>query len=114
MYSMKTDDVAGSGSAAPGRDRISLTPRFTTMVILMARAFGGGRVDAFQHFRDGKIDVIHRAKGRVVERIETHGDARRRRSFAHGRMVGVSVEVERRLPGISTNRSIFLRSGCRR
>ena len=35
----------------------------------------GGGVDAFEHARHRKVDVVHRAERRVVERIEADGDA---------------------------------------
>ena len=37
-------------------------------------ACGRGDVDAFQYPIDGKIDVVHRAEGRIVERVEAHSD----------------------------------------
>ena len=37
------------------------------------------RFDAVEHARDGKIDVVHCAECRVVERIETDGDTRKSR-----------------------------------
>ena len=38
-------------------------------------ADGRSKVDAFQHPRDGKIDVVHRFENFIVEGIETHGNA---------------------------------------
>ena len=32
-------------------------------------------VDALEHARDREVDVVHRAEGRVVERVEAHVDA---------------------------------------
>ena len=39
----------------------------------------GGRVDSFEDARDREVDVVHRAEGLVVERVEAHGDARQAR-----------------------------------
>ena len=37
-----------------------------------AGCLGGG--DALQHLRHGEVGVVHPAEGRVVDRIEAHGD----------------------------------------
>ena len=63
-------------------------------------ARGRGGVDALEHALDRKVDVVHRAERRVVERVEAHGDAlqagvaQRARLLREQRAVGGQREVE--------------------
>ena len=57
------------------------------------------RVDAAKHAMHGKVDVVHRAEGRVVERIDAHGEpaqaggAERAASFREARAIGREREI---------------------
>ena len=86
----------------------SLTPRLTTALTFTGEPGLGRRLDALEHPRDGEVDVVHRAEGRVVERVEADVDpvqagvvqrgALRARSDAF--VVSVrSSAVDRREPG---------------
>ena len=44
-------------------------------VHLHRQAGGHGGVDALEHAVDREVDVVQRAEGRVVERVEADGDA---------------------------------------
>ena len=107
MYSMKRSDVAACrGSSAPCRRcSSSFTPRFTTTLTFTGQARRGRRLDALEHARDGEVDVVHRAEGRVVERVEADRDAVEPRSRERARLARraatpfvVSVELD---PGIA-------------
>ena len=70
-------DVAGAAEAlAPSRTiSPSLTPRFTTMLILIGAIRRGRTRRSLQHLGDREIRVVHRAERRFVEGVEADGDA---------------------------------------
>ena len=91
---------------AIGRIDVFVHPALDHHVDLDRREAGGrGRVDALEHARDREIDVVHRAKRRVVERIEADGDARearraqRLRLLREQRAVGGEREIDARQLG---------------
>ncbi len=55
----------------------SFIPRFTTMLILIGASPAAAAASIpSSTFATGKVGVVHRAKRRVVERVEAHRDAR--------------------------------------
>ena len=113
-------DVAGAAEAPRHRhDRALVHAALDHHVDLERREPRCGRgVDALEHLGDREVDVVHRAEGRVVERVEAHGDARQagraevarlaREQRAVGRERDVEVVAEAR--SISINRSSLRRS----
>ena len=81
-------------------------PRLTTMFTFTGQAGGGGGVDRLEHARDRKVDVVHRAERRVVERVEADRHARRAprpsaRAPSAGAAIPFVVSARSGCPGIA-------------